>query len=83
MARRQGHLLDLGNVPRRNEQAPRLGLRRIVSHDLRDLVDRTAVGTGPRTPLVAVDVVQIAVAVSLKRRLPPARARNVSRSTGA
>lgn len=44
------------------------GLRRIVS-TAGNLIDGTAVGTGPRTPLVSVDVVQVAVAIALDRRL--------------
>ena len=34
-----------------------------------DLIDGAAVGTGPRTPLVSVDVVQVAIAIALDRRL--------------
>ena len=36
---------------------------------LRNLVDGSSVGPGPRTPLVAVDVVQVAEAIAFDRRL--------------
>ena len=53
------------------------GLVRDHFDGLRDLVDGAPVGAGPRTPLVAVDVVQVAEAVALDRRLD-ARSREES-----
>ena len=77
MTRRQGHRVDLRDVPRRNDDAPRLGVGADHFDGLRDLVDGAPVGAGPRTPLVAVDVVQVAEAVALDRRLD-ARSREES-----
>ena len=69
MARRQGHLLDLRDVPRRDQDPPRLGIRADQLLGPGDLVHHPAVGPRPRTPLVAVDMVQIPEAVSVDGRL--------------
>ena len=73
MARRQGHRVDLGDVPRRDHDAPRFGIGADQPGGLRDLVDDAPVGPGPRTPLVAVDMVQVAEAVAFDRRLDARR----------
>ena len=77
VTRRKGHRVDLRDIPRRNDDAPRLGVGADHFDGLRDLVDGAPVGAGPRTPLVAVDVVQVAEAVALDRRLD-ARSREES-----
>ena len=73
MTRRQGHLFDFGNVPRRDDDSARFGITADQVDRLGNLIDETAVGPGPRTPLVTVDVVQITEAVTLDGRLDARR----------
>ena len=60
MARRQRHLVDVGDVPRRDDVPAGVGVRADRLDDLRDLVDLAAVGSRPRAPLVAVDRAEVA-----------------------
>ena len=69
MTRRQSHLLDVGNIPRRYDYAPRIGIVLYKVDCLRYLVDASPVGAAPRPPLIAVNVIQIAESVALYRRL--------------
>jgi hypothetical protein len=63
MARRERHLLELADIPRADDDAPRIGL--VADHVERalDLVDLPAVGCVPGAPLRAVDGAQVAVLV--------------------
>ncbi len=60
---RQGHLFDVGYVPRAYEQAARVGVALYLVDKLCYLVDAVAVGTAPRAPLLAVHGSEVAVAV--------------------
>jgi hypothetical protein len=55
MARRQGHLVDLADVPRRHDEAARVGVDSDPADHLVELVDRAPVGSLPLVPLLAVD----------------------------
>ena len=55
VARRQGHLVDLGHVPRRDDVPTRPRIGADLLDDPGDLVDRAAVSVGPGTPLMTVD----------------------------
>ena len=68
VARRQRHLLDIGNIPGRNNYTTRIGIFGNQIHRLLNLVDGLTIGTRPRTPLIAIDVVQVAEPVALNRR---------------
>ena len=63
VTRRQGHLFDVGHVPRAYEQAARVGVALYLVYQLCYLVDAVAVGAGPRAPLLAVHGSEVAVAV--------------------
>ena len=60
---RQGHLFDVGHVPRAYEQAARVGVALYLVDKLCYLVDAVAVGTAPRAPLLAVHGSEVAVGV--------------------
>ena len=57
---RQQHLVDLGGVPGRDDEASRVRVRLDLLDQVRDLVDGVAVGAGPAAPLDAVDRAQVA-----------------------
>ena len=61
MARRQGHVLDLADVPGRHDQPARIGVAAQLVEQRADLVDVPAVRGGPRAPLHAVDRAELAV----------------------
>ena len=69
VAGRKSHVGDLGRVPGRDDQAPAhrrggIGLDRLDPRDqVRDLVDRLAIGCLPRTPLLAVDRTELPLRV--------------------
>ena len=69
MARWQSHLLDIGNIPRRNDNAARVGIFSNQIYRLLYLVDCFAIWSWPRTPLVAIYMVQIAKLITLNRRV--------------
>lgn len=58
---RQRHTINVGDVPCGHDQPPRMriGADRVLH--FRDLIDRAAVGRGPRSPLVAVNGTEIAI----------------------
>ena len=68
VARRQRHLLDIGNIPRRNDDATRIGTLADEVYSLLNLVDSLAIWTRPRTPLIAINMVQIAKFVAIDWR---------------
>ena len=83
VARRQSHLADLRDVPRRDQQSPRLGVAADRLHHLLDLVHRAPAGPGPRPPLVAIDMVQIAVTIAFDRRRAARRGEELLARHGA
>src|SRR4030095_1328003 len=64
VARRQRHLRELADIPSADDQPPRIGIRFDLLENLSHLVDLSAVGSGPRAPLLAVDRPQLAVFIS-------------------
>ncbi len=63
MARRQCHLRNIGGVPSRHDQSPRIGIRANRFHNLSNLIDTPAIGRDPRPPLLAVDGAELAIIV--------------------
>ena len=63
VAGRQRHIFDLSRVPGGDDQASRLGVRFYLPKNVRNLVDRPAIGCRPRAPLRAVNWAEIAVFV--------------------
>ena len=63
VARRQGHLVDLGHVPRTHEVAARIRVVLEAVDQVLDLVDVPAIGSRPAAPLVTIDWPQVAVLV--------------------
>ena len=63
MAGRQLHPLDVGDVPRRNDQPPRIGVALDLGDQPADLVDDAPVRALPGAPLLAVDGAEIAVGI--------------------
>ena len=64
MAGRKRHAIHLGGVPRRNNMTARARVVLQRLNNLRNLVNRAAIGGRPRTPLHAVHRAQIAVLIS-------------------
>ena len=60
---RQRHVGQVGDVPRRHDQATRVGVGLDVADELGDLVDMFARRRQPRAPLIAVDGSELAVRV--------------------
>ncbi len=63
VAGRQVHVLQVGHVPGADDDAPRIGIVADGLDRLANLVDKAAVVVGPRAPLVAVDMPQVAVGI--------------------
>lgn len=63
MARRQRHPIDLGHVPRADDQPARVRIAADLVDHLRDLVDMAAVRRGPTAPLVSVNRSEVAVGI--------------------
>ena len=63
MARRQVHVIQIGNIPCGDYHAPRIGRVLDLVYHLLNLVDVSPAIVGPRTPLVAVDVSEPAVGI--------------------
>ena len=61
MAGHQCHFVEVGDIPRRNDHAARIGIRFQLLQYLADLVDVTAIGRGPRAPLVAINRAEVAI----------------------
>ena len=64
MTGRQRHVIDIGNVPRTDDEPAAVRVVADLLDDLGDLIHTLAVGCWPRTPLVAVDRTEVAVFVS-------------------
>ena len=64
VARRQRHLVDFGNVPGTYQVTTRVGIILEAIHQILDLVDMSAIGSRPATPLMSINRPQIAVFVS-------------------
>ncbi len=63
MARRQRHLVDIGRIPGRDDQPPRIRIALDHLDDVRNLVDLAAVRRWPGAPLRAIDRPEIAIGV--------------------
>ena len=63
VAGRQRHIFDFSRVPGGDDQASRIGVRFYLPKNVRNLVDRPAIGCRPRAPLRAVNRAEIAVFV--------------------
>ena len=61
-------MLDIGNIPRRDDDTTRIGTLGDEIHRLLNLVDSLAIWSRPRAPLIAIDVVQVAKLVALDGR---------------
>ena len=64
VAGRKRHIVHLGRVPRRHNMTARARVILQRLNNLRNLVNRAAIGGRPRTPLHAVHRTQIAVLIS-------------------
>jgi hypothetical protein len=64
VAGHQRHAIEIGHIPGRDDKPPRIRISPELGKDAGNLVDVTAVGRGPGTPLVAVDRSEIAVGIS-------------------
>lgn len=64
MARRQIHILDVTDIPCADYDTAALGVVLYGLYRLFNLVDESAVVSRPRTPLIAVDMPEIAVGIS-------------------
>ena len=60
VTRRQRHLLDIGRVPGRDNEAARVGIAANGGDDACDLIDDAAISCRPRTPLPAIDGAELA-----------------------
>ncbi len=60
MARRQRHLVDIGRIPGRDDEAARIRIAADGGHHVGDLIDHAAVGRRPGAPLPAVDRSELA-----------------------
>ena len=65
VARGQSHTLNLAHIPRRHNHSTRIGVFLNSFYHLDNLVDNPTVGSAPATPLRAIDIAQIAIAVAL------------------
>ena len=63
MARRQRHLVDIGRVPGRDDEAARIRVVADLFDHVGELIDRAPVRRRPGAPLAAVDRAEIAVLV--------------------
>ena len=63
VAGRQVHVAEVAYVPGAYDDAARVGILLDGLYRFADLVDEAALIVGPRTPLIAVDVSQVAVCV--------------------
>ena len=59
MAGRELHLVEIGDIPGRHDEAPRIGITPDFVDHPRDLVARRPVGGLPRAPLLAIDRPQV------------------------
>lgn len=69
MARGQSHTLNLAHIPRRHNHSTRIGIFLYRFYHLANLIDNLTVGSSPATPLCAIDITQVAIAVALDRAL--------------
>ena len=65
VAWRQGHLLNLRDIPCRDYYAARVGIMLYKLRRRAYLVNISAVGTRPAAPLIAVYMVQVAIVIPL------------------
>ncbi len=63
VAGRQVHLAEVGHIPGRHYQTARIGILLNLVHHLANLVYVSALIVGPRPPLVAVDMAEVALFV--------------------
>src|SRR5579872_7222702 len=63
VARHERHVLELADVPRAHDDAPRIRIVLELAHGLLDLIDRAAIGCRPGAPLLAVHRSELAVLV--------------------
>src|SRR6185312_910604 len=64
MAGRERHLVDIRDIPGRNDEAARIGIGFYHVHQLADLVHMPAIRFWPRTPLVTVHRTKVAFSIS-------------------
>ena len=64
MAGRECHVLNVGHVPGRNDQAARVGVAFDLVDDLCNLVNVLSIRGGPRAPLHAINRAELAVLAS-------------------
>ena len=63
VAGREGHLLDLTNIPGADDEPPAVRILFNLLDDLIDLVDAAAIDRAPITPLRAIDATEIAIGI--------------------
>ena len=63
VARRQRHLVDIGRVPGRDDEAARVRIAADGGDHARDLIDHAAVGRRPGAPLPAIDRSELAARI--------------------
>jgi len=63
MTWREGHEVELGGVPCRNDEATAIGIFFDVFDDARDLIDDGAIRSAPVAPLGAIDAAEIAIRI--------------------
>ena len=63
MAGRQGHVVDIGRVPGRDDVAAAVRVGFQALNHRRNLINHPAVRRGPRAPLLAIDWAKLAVGV--------------------
>ena len=68
MARWQRHILHIRHVPRRDNHTTRVGVILDCVNHLLHLVNSRTVGLAPTAPLIAIDVVEVAICITLNRR---------------
>jgi len=61
MAGHQCHLVEIGHVPRRDEQATRVGIAFDLVDDLGDLIDVAAIRGRPGAPLITVHRTELSI----------------------
>jgi hypothetical protein len=61
MAGHQCHLVEIGHVPRRDEQTTRVGIAFDLVDDLGDLIDVAAIRGRPGAPLIAVHRTELSI----------------------